>query len=108
MKTAFSVVKDRRTLKIRLTRDSVAAGDDLHAPHEKIVEVYSFVEPVALINHVYPGYLPQIAGIGHSWDCVLNGRIIATITVEGVAPRVSELSYGLENLLHFSYRSATY
>jgi hypothetical protein len=48
MKKAFEVLRDRPKLYIRLTRDSVCAGDDCDAQHEKTVSVYSFVDPTAL------------------------------------------------------------
>ena len=66
------------------------------------------MDPVVLINEIYPAYLPRIAGIGHSWDCILNGRIIATVTVDGVSARVTGLTYDRENHLHFVYRPASY
>ena len=108
MKQEFRVLAGRRTVTLRLTRDSVAAGDDVDAPHEREIETYSFLDPAALINHVCPGYLPSVAGVGHSWSCVLNGDLIAKVTVEGVLPKVREMNYGSENHLHFSYTSAPY
>jgi hypothetical protein len=108
MKKAFEVLKGRPRVKIRLTRDSVAAGDDLDPPHARDVETYSFLDPVALITSIHPGYLPGVEGVGHSWDCILNGRLIATVTVRDVLPKVDEVEYRPENHLHFLYRSASY
>ena len=48
------------------------AGDDCDAPHEKTVEVYSFVDPEAFARGISSGYLPSVAGVGHSWTCLLN------------------------------------
>lgn len=108
MKQAFRVLKGRPTVILRLTRDSVAAGDDVSAPHEREVEVHSFLDPVALINHLRSGYLPSVAGTGHSWSCELNGKRIATIQGNGadVRPEVREVSYEDANHVHFSYSSA--
>ena len=108
MKQAFRVLKERPTVTLRLTRDSVAAGDDVDAPHERQVEVHSFVDPVALVNHLHSGYLPTVAGIGHSWSCKLNGHRIATIQGNGVSVQaeVREVRYEDGNHVHFSYSSA--
>ena len=40
MKAEFQVLKARPKIPVVLTRDSVCAGDDCDAPHEKTVEVY--------------------------------------------------------------------
>ena len=93
-------------MRIRLTRDSVAAADDFNPPHEKIVKVHPFTDPLALINHIYPQYLPNVAGVGHRWECILNGRHIATVTVNGVTPNVSEVEYQPKSDLHFLYQYA--
>ena len=93
----------------RLTRDSVAAGDDgIDAPHEREVEGRSFTDPVALVDHLHPGFLPTVAGLGHSWSCRLNGQLIATIRGNGasVEAEVPEVRYGDANHVHFSYSSA--
>jgi hypothetical protein len=106
MEREFEVLKERPRVRIRLTRDSVAAGDDLDAPHDRDIETYSFLDPVALVTQIHPGYLPRVAGVGHSWECVLNDRLIAIVTVNGVVARVDEVEYRLENRLHFAYKSA--
>ncbi|MEM9998502.1 MAG: hypothetical protein AAF809_12440 [Bacteroidota bacterium] len=110
MKNAFRVLRDRPTLTLRLTRDSVAAGDDAFAPHERDIEVHSFVGPVALVNHVRSGYLPSVAGSGHAWSCRLNGRLIATIqgNATEIRAKVQRVEYAPENRLHFAYRSASW
>jgi len=108
MKKAFQILKNRPTLDLKLTRDSVCAADDCDAPHEKTISVHSFLDPVALISHVSTGYLPSIGGVGHSWDCVLNGRMIGTISQDGIKPRVREVEYEAMNALHFVYHSASY
>jgi hypothetical protein len=108
MKSAFQVLRDRPKLRIRMTRDSVCAGDDCDAPHEKTVSVHSFVDPTALVSHLSSGYLPTVSGTGHSWDCLLNGQLIASILVSGVCPRVTEVAFAENNDVHFKYHAASY
>ena len=81
MKKAFEVLRGRPMLHVRMTRDSVCAGDDCDAPHERTVSVHSFVDPSALVSHLASGYLPTVNGLGHTWDCMLNGQLIATISL---------------------------
>ena len=96
MKKAFEVLKDRPKLNVRMTRDSVCAGDDCDAPHEKTVSVHSFIDPAALASHLAPGYLP-----------VVNGRLIATISPTDISPKVAEVTYAEANHVHFVYNPAT-
>jgi hypothetical protein len=108
MKKPFEILKGQPRVEVRLTRDSVAAADDLDPPHSRDIETYSFLDPVALITSIYPGYLPAVAGVGHSWDCIFNDRLIATVSVGEVLAKVHEVEYRPENHLHFLYRSASY
>ncbi len=94
-------------ISLRLTRDSVCAGDDCDAPHEKVIETFSFVAPEALIRDVLT-YLPRVSGVGHSWVCRFNGVIIGEIDAQGIHPSIRELKYEELNDVHFSYRSAPY
>jgi hypothetical protein len=107
MKKEFAILKNRSQLQLRLARDSVCAGDDCDA-HEKTVSVYSFLDPVALVSHLAPGYLPTVNGYGHTWDCILNGKIIAIVSVNGIEAKVSEVTYAENNEINFVYRSAKY
>lgn len=108
MKKQFQILKDRPKLKIRLTRDSVCTGDDIDAPHEKTVTTHSFIDPVQLASHLASGYLPTVSGVGHSWDCVLNGKVIARISNDGIVASVGEMKYAPCNHVHFVYHSARY
>jgi hypothetical protein len=108
MKTGFVVLKDRPKLKIELSRDSVCAGDDCDTPHKKTVEIYSFAETDILVSNISTDYLPHVNGIGHSWDCFLNDKIIATVTKNKVIPKVSEISFNENNKMFFKYHSANY
>lgn len=106
MKTAFQILKARPKIVVTMTRDSVCAGDDCDAPHEKKIEVHSFLDPEAFANAMSSGYLPSVAGIGHSWFCVLNGVKIAKIGHSGIWPLVRESPFSEENRVHFVYHSA--
>ena len=108
MKSEYSVVKDRPTMRFRITRDSVCAGDDVDAPHEVIRETHSFIDPIALASNLAAGYLPSVAGQGHSWDCVVNDQPVARIDMNGVSPCTTEVQYRDANHVHFRYNSAAY
>jgi hypothetical protein len=108
MKQAFEILKDRPMVKIRLTRDSVCAGDDCDAPHEENKEIHTFLDPSQFAKECSSGYLPLVSGIGHSWDCLLNKKKIARITFESIEPLVRYMEFGEENEVHFRYHSSTY
>lgn len=108
MKSALQILKARPKIPIVMTRDSVCAGDDCDAPHEKRLEVHPFVDPEAFAKVTSSGYLPSVAGVGHSWTCVLNGVKIAEVRVSGIRALVRETPLSDENRLHFVYHSATF
>ena len=108
MKTAFSILKARPKISAVMTRDSVCAGDDCDAPHEQKAEVHSFLDPEAFANASSSGYLPSVAGIGHSWTCKLNGVNIAEIGQSGVRSLVRETPFSDENRIHFVYHAAAF
>ena len=91
-----------------LTRDSVCMGDDIHAPHERVVEVPHLPDPVAFTRSVAVGYLASVAGIGHTWTCLLNDAPIAEVSVFGVRPLTSTVSFAAINRVHFYYHAAAY
>ena len=108
MKAEFKILKATPKILVVLTRDSVCAGDDCDAPHERKLEVYSFTEPEAFARAVSSGYLPSVAGVGHSWTCVLNGVKIAEIGNSGVRVLVRESPFSAENRVHFIYHAARF
>jgi hypothetical protein len=108
MKKAFQVLKDRPQISVILTRDSVCAADDCDAPHEKTIKIHSFIDPEALAREASSGYLPSVAGIGHSWICVLNNIKIADIKTTEIKPLVREAIFDEKNRIHFIYKSAKY
>ena len=93
---------------ILVTRDSVCAGDDIDVPHEKDVTIKDILDPIELVSFLSSGYLPNINGVDHSWDCRFNGKSIARISQNGIEAHVEELHYELKNYAHFIYHSARY
>jgi hypothetical protein len=108
MKLEFEILKDRPRLAVIMTRDSVCAGDDCDAPHEKEMEVYSFVDPEAFAKAASEGYLPLVAGMGHSWTCLLNGVKIAEIKESRIRALIRESPFAERNQVHFVYHSARF
>ena len=104
----LQVLKARPKIPLVMTRDSVCAGDDSDAPHEKKIEVHSFLAPEAFVNATAIGYLPSVAGVGHSWTFVLNGLKIAEIGTSSIRALVGETPFADENYVHFVYHSATF
>ena len=108
MKAEFEILADRPKVEITLTRDSVCAGDDCEAPHERRVEVYSFTNPYKFVNQFWTGYLPSVRGVGHAWTVMLNGKAIALLTTTTIEPKVSRIEFEANNAIYFVYHSATY
>jgi len=108
MNKTFEILKGRPRLKFVMTRDSVCAGDDCEAPHEQVIELPSFLDPEALARHATSNYLPTVAGYGHLWICILNGRKIAELRNDGIHPLVRENSFEEKNTIHWQYISAAY
>ena len=107
MNTPPAVLKGRPRIQVSLDRDSVCMGDDCES-HVRTVEVESFVDPAVLAGALSSGYLPGVAGIGHTWTCVLNGVRIAEIATSGIRALVRESPFAEENQAYFVYHSATY
>lgn len=98
-------------MNIYVTRDSVAAGDDVDAPHAKTFatpQPLSLDQAVRLI--VSSNYLPSIAGGLATWS-VASGIPIAVVAQQWKEPRMLFLTGGEKTLdrsanllrLHFSY-----
>ena len=62
-------------MQITLSRDSVCMGDDM-VDHSKTIHINP-QRKHSIIMDIAEKYLPWIAGTGHSWDCLLDGRKIA-------------------------------
>jgi hypothetical protein len=101
-------------MKIYLTRDSVAAGDDIDAPHEKTITLDdgATIEDI-LVAITKLNYLASIAGGHATWT--LSSRIpIAVFAQEWKEPKevrtypvnIKELDFQDGTLkLHFSYHA---
>lgn len=73
---------------LHLTRDSVAAGDDLDAPHASTLLVPDDQTTEALIAAIHAsGYLPRIAGGAATWS-VVSDRPLAVIAQQWPEPRM--------------------
>lgn len=74
---------------LRLTRDSVAAGDDVDAPHEQVVVLeQTVVTPAdlqAVLAEIAPGYLPDVAGTA-TW-VAYSGMPLMVFSNRGTAPQ---------------------
>lgn len=108
MKKEFRIHTNQPQVTVTLTRDSVCAGDDCDAPHEKKITMHSFVDPIAFAQHASSGYLASVDGVGHSWVCLLNNTPIAEITHKGINALKRETVLEENNKVHFRYKSATY
>ncbi|MFF4529376.1 hypothetical protein ACFY1P_08910 [Streptomyces sp. NPDC001407] len=76
-------------MKVILTRDSVAMGDDVDAPHEQRREFPDGLAAVEVITAVVAdGYLPPIAGGRAVWVVVSGAdRSLAVVAQEWAEPR---------------------
>lgn len=103
MKEELKVLIDRPIIQVVLTRDSLCMADDLDAPHEKIIEVPSLLDPQAFSKQLASnGYLPT----RYTWICELNRLEIARFGFFGVKALVPETAFLIENRAHFFYHSA--
>ncbi|MEU7579926.1 hypothetical protein AB0B50_20255 [Streptomyces sp. NPDC041068] len=76
-------------MKVHLTRDSVAMGDDAFAPHEDTRDLpaeMSLCEAVASV--VGSGYLAHIAGGEATWVATSAGTSIAVVAQQWTEPRL--------------------
>ena len=68
--------------KIKLTRESVAMGDDIDAPHVLEIEIepnWTIIEILKYISNI--DYLPRISGGRATWSVAIN-EPIAVFTQE--------------------------
>lgn len=99
-------------MKITITRDSVAMGDDVHAPHERVIEIDSpsmeaFCQKIWEID-----YLPMVDG-ATAW-LLMGTEPLAVLVKKGRFPPRLELSVDDDRFrnelvsanyhLHFAYR----
>jgi hypothetical protein len=99
-------------MRIYLTRDSVAAGDDVDAPHARTITLRNIADVRTLVTAVKGAYpLPKIAGGKATW-VLSSGTPLAVVAQEWSqcelvcweATDISELDTKAGVLgLHFSY-----
>lgn len=83
-------------------------GDDCDAPHEKSVTIHACATPEDFIRSLAAGYLPSVAGVGHTWDCLFNEDHAGTVSHRSIEVLVAEIIFAENNCVHFRYNSATY
>src|SRR5262245_30955230 len=111
MATSETVPAGRDMLRLRLTRDSVAAGDDLHAPHTMRLEIEKRATALDVVAAVLQhGYLPKISGGKATWAAssrepfALYAQEWTSAKSIGTPKGIDWLaSDGGELRLHFSY-----
>ena len=87
------------SLTLHLTRDSVAAADDVDAPHELALLVPDDTTTAAMVAAILDAdYLPRIASGKATWS-VFSERTLAVIAQQWPEPRmVSDLPHPPEQL----------
>ena len=96
-------------IQIRLTRDSVCMADDIQ-DHTEIIDIALSRDILSVVMSIAKAYLPRIAGVGHTWDCLLNNEKIAVIdgNCRNITSSAGAVSFSNKNNLYFKYYSATY
>jgi hypothetical protein len=84
--------------RIHLTRDSVAAGDDIDAPHHHSISVPTSTSALSLVQSVLEQrYLPRIAGGKATW-VISSHEPFAVCAQEWASPEVLTLPPAIEAL----------
>ena len=91
-----------------LTRDSVCMGDDVNAPHTEILTLSNYKISEHSIGEICLNYLPNVAGVGHSWECHINNILIAIIRVEKIEIITDEIFLNENNEMFFKYNSSKF
>ena len=74
-------------MKVCVTRDSVAAADDVHAPHKRMYSFADSLSPLEVLTRfVADGYLAKIAGGKATWSAV-SGLPLAVVAKQWGEPR---------------------
>ena len=91
-----------------LTRDSVSMGDDVNAPHTEILSLSNYKISEHSIGEICLNYLPNVAGVGHSWECHINNILIAIIRVEKIEIITDKIFLNENNEMFFKYNSSKF
>jgi len=83
-------------------------GDDVDN-HTKIIHIVSLRSSPKIIMNISKKYLPKIRGYGHTWDCFLDGKLIAVINgnCSGIT-LINNPPFYSGCHLDFKYHSETY
>ena len=96
-------------IQVEITRDSVCMADDLH-DNTKTLHLELHLDSSTTIYDIAKGYLPTVAGRGHSWSCFLNGEMVAV--VDGncikITTLINEPNFASGSKLYFKYHAATF
>jgi len=64
-------------IEVIVQRDSVCAGDDVDAPHEKSFWLNDGAPVCEVFRELAAsGYLPSIAGSNEHWEATINGEVV--------------------------------
>lgn len=98
-------------MRLYITRDSVAAGDDVHAPHTRVGSFAGNDVPQIVSACIAISPLPSVAGGNATW-AISSGLPLAVIAQQWSEPKMlSQLPPKLDRLdfdgdelrLHFTY-----
>ncbi|WP_144123026.1 hypothetical protein [Catellatospora sichuanensis] len=91
-------------MRIRSTRDSVAMGDDVDAPHEQVLDVADGTTFGDVVDHVLAsGYLARIAGGEATWLVVVE-RVHAVVAQQwSTASWLTDPQSQAPDSIHFQY-----
>lgn len=99
------------TIRATLTRDSVAAGDDCDAPHERAMSFESGTTVEQAVTAIAASnYLASISGGLATWVASVDERTVAVIAQQWDRPRMLDRFEGRAvplrtgAKLHFAYR----
>ena len=91
-----------------LTRDSVSMADDVNAPNAEILTLSNYKISEHSIGEICLNYLPNVAGVGHSWECHINNILIAIIRVEKIEIITDEIFLNKNNEMFFKYNPSKF
>jgi hypothetical protein len=91
-----------------LTRDSVSMADDVNAPNAEILTLSNYKISEQSIGKICLNYLPNIAGVGHFWECYLNKILVAIIRVEKIEIITDEIFLNKNNEMFFKYNPSKF
>ncbi|MAI89271.1 hypothetical protein [Ponticaulis sp.] len=105
-----------KTLTIQITRDSVSAGDDIHAPHTMTLRARPDDTLAVVVSRLYDRYIPRVAGSGHFWVAKTAGQTIAHSEGNANTPhftgfaerRLEDLKKEATLAIHLTYHPASW